>query len=429
MGIQFQNGAGRRGRGVPAGRRGRPPARPRPRLRRARRSGPARRADHDPRPSPTAPGRSLDRREPAPEAGRRARPGRGLHHHRHPGGQHEPAEEPVLGPVRDQRTAALRRPATLKTGTSNEARDLNAYGYIAAPDDRGRKDGEYALVVGAWNGNSDNSLVSTPGGAAVLDRRHDLRVAGVHGGGHQGLGDQRVRRAQRPRARRRSTRGRGSRRPAATPVEELFLPGTAPTRAAPDARCGEAVLTTAGFEDEHASWMAANHGWLIRARRGPGVRGGPEDTATAYFYNPVFNPYGRSWGPLRARRGLRAAEPRARPSPSTRAPRRSGRSTRRPHRSRARRRPSRPRRPRPRRSRRRRRPPSRRRPTPTPTPTPEPSEPEPRAAPRPSRTRPSAGDAGRAVSAPSQEFRPMIRPGRDRFEGPAERAVIDLSRS
>src|SRR5262249_49508161 len=55
-----------------------------------------------------------------------------------------------------------RRPATLKTGTSNEARDLNAYGFIAPPDNAGRKDGEYALVVGAWNGNSDNSLVSGP---------------------------------------------------------------------------------------------------------------------------------------------------------------------------------------------------------------------------------------------------------------------------
>jgi hypothetical protein len=48
------------------------------------------------------------------------------------------------------------------------------------------------------------------------------------------------------------------------------------------------------FEDEHASWMAANQGWLARARRGPGRIGGPENTATAYFYNPVFNPYGRS---------------------------------------------------------------------------------------------------------------------------------------
>jgi len=54
-----------------------------------------------------------------------------------------------------------RRPATLKTGTNNDAKDLNAYGYIAPPTDAGRKDGAYALAVGVWNGNSDNSLVST----------------------------------------------------------------------------------------------------------------------------------------------------------------------------------------------------------------------------------------------------------------------------
>ena len=54
-----------------------------------------------------------------------------------------------------------RRPATLKTGTNNDAKDLNAYGYIAPPTDAGRKPGAYALAVGVWNGNCDNSLVST----------------------------------------------------------------------------------------------------------------------------------------------------------------------------------------------------------------------------------------------------------------------------
>ena len=55
-----------------------------------------------------------------------------------------------------------RRPATLKTGTNNDAKDLNAYGYIAPPSTAGRNAGAYALAVGVWNGNSDNSLVSTP---------------------------------------------------------------------------------------------------------------------------------------------------------------------------------------------------------------------------------------------------------------------------
>ncbi len=152
-------------------------------------------------------------------------------------------------------------------------------------------------MVGTWNGNSNNSLVSTP--AAPL---FSIDVTTYV---WQGFMEE-------------STKGwaingfvapNGLERAAVDPwtglaasgnnaVEELFLPGTVPTRVPLEARCGEAILTTAGFEDEHASWMAADHGWLIRAQRGQGVRGGPEDTATAYFYNPVYNPYGRSWGLL-----------------------------------------------------------------------------------------------------------------------------------
>ena len=55
-----------------------------------------------------------------------------------------------------------RRTATLKTGTNNDAKDLNAYGYIAPPTAEGRAAGAHALAVGVWNGNSDNTLVSTP---------------------------------------------------------------------------------------------------------------------------------------------------------------------------------------------------------------------------------------------------------------------------
>ena len=82
-----------------------------------------------------------------------------------------------------------RRPATLKTGTNNDAKDLNAYGYIAPPTREQREDGEYALVVGAWNGNSDNSEVSTAQQSAVLGRRRDLRLAGLPPGDDQGLAD------------------------------------------------------------------------------------------------------------------------------------------------------------------------------------------------------------------------------------------------
>ena len=73
-----------------------------------------------------------------------------------------------------------RRPATLKTGTNTDAKDLNAYGYIAPPTPEGREAGAYALVVGAWNGNSDNTLVSTPSDPLFSIDVTDLRLAGLH---------------------------------------------------------------------------------------------------------------------------------------------------------------------------------------------------------------------------------------------------------
>ena len=204
-----------------------------------------------------------------------------------------------------------RRPATLKTGTSNEARDLNAYGFIGAPDTAARKDGEYALVVGAWNGNSDNTLVARPGTSLFSIEVTTYVWEGFLEEATKGW----------------TINGFGAPNglevvvidpwtgllasPGGKAVEELFLPGTAPTSALPQgARCGDAVLSNAGFEDEHAAWLAADRAWLIRARKGPGTRGGPQDTATAYFYNPFWNPYGRSWGAITGGPGC------DRPSPS-----------------------------------------------------------------------------------------------------------------
>ena len=195
--------------------------------------------------SPTTPGRVLVDGEPAPQSRRQvARPGRGRRSSTDIlAGNTEPAEEPVLGRVRDHGRRTSDGPATLKTGTNNDAaRPQRLRLHRGARRRAEREDGEYALAVGAWNGNSDNSLVSTPSDAAVLDRRHDLRLAGVPGGGDQGLGDQRVRRAQRPASAPGWTRGRGSRRPATTPSRSCSCRARC-RRACPcEARCGEAVL-------------------------------------------------------------------------------------------------------------------------------------------------------------------------------------------
>ncbi|HYO41975.1 MAG TPA: transglycosylase domain-containing protein [Candidatus Limnocylindrales bacterium] len=190
-----------------------------------------------------------------------------------------------------------RRPATLKTGTNNDARDLSAYGYIGAPNKDERADGEFALAVGAWNGNSDNTYVSSPSSP--------LFSIDVTTYVWQGF----LQEATKGWSVNGFTLPDGLAEVAVDPwtglvadgksVNEHFLPGTEPRGALPaDQRCGTAVLSVAGFEAEHDNWMKANQGWIARAEKGAGVRGGPQGTRTAYFYNNGFTPYGRSWGPL-----------------------------------------------------------------------------------------------------------------------------------
>jgi peptidoglycan glycosyltransferase len=197
------------------------------------------------------------------------------------------------------REGAKRRPATLKTGTNNDARDLNAYGYLGAPTAADRASGQFALAVGAWNGNSDNSLVSTPADPLFSIDVTTYVWQGFLREATQGWGIRGFRKAEGPEQVAVDPwtgllPGKG-----AKTVDAWFLAGTAPKVTLPEAaRCGEAVLVTAGFENEHKSWMAANRAWLKRAEKGPGVKGGPKNTRTSYFYNGSFTPYGRSWGPL-----------------------------------------------------------------------------------------------------------------------------------
>ena len=66
-----------------------------------------------------------------------------------------PRQNPLWGKYNIRDAQDNRRPATLKTGTNNDARDLMAVGYIAPPTASDRQAGAYALVVGTWAGNSD----------------------------------------------------------------------------------------------------------------------------------------------------------------------------------------------------------------------------------------------------------------------------------
>jgi membrane peptidoglycan carboxypeptidase len=70
----------------------------------------------------------------------------------------DPATNPLWGPRFQLQTPdGGRRPATLKTGTTNDFRDLQAMGYLAGDPDPSVTDG--AIVTGVWVGNSDFSPI------------------------------------------------------------------------------------------------------------------------------------------------------------------------------------------------------------------------------------------------------------------------------
>jgi membrane peptidoglycan carboxypeptidase len=69
----------------------------------------------------------------------------------------DPAKNAIWGDRFQLKTSDGRRPATLKTGTTNDFRDLQAFGYLAADADTSK--GEGAIVTGVWVGNSDFSAI------------------------------------------------------------------------------------------------------------------------------------------------------------------------------------------------------------------------------------------------------------------------------
>jgi penicillin-binding protein 1A len=203
----------------------------------------------------------------------------------------------------------VRRPAAYKTGTTSDNRDVHAYGYLAPPKDPERP----GLAAGVWMGNSNNepnkgslSLDSSaPLWSALLEEvsaKYGISKFRPPAGLETATVDAFT--GLKPGPFTRKT------------VKELFLPGTVPTERETirvsltvDAESGllwrEGCVGPAvqrGFfdlrevESNFENWQKANRLWAARAARGPGVRGGPEGTRTAYFYDGRFRPYGSSWG-------------------------------------------------------------------------------------------------------------------------------------
>jgi membrane peptidoglycan carboxypeptidase len=225
-------------------------------------------------------------------------------------GNTNPKINPFWGKFAIENGDGKRRAATLKTGTNNDAKDLNAYGFIAPPTADGRAAGEFALAVGAWNGNSDNSEVSTPSRPVFsidvtthvwqgfLAEASKSWAINDFAAPADGLVKEKI----DPWTGLLPASGGQS-------VEEWFISGTQPTSSLPANLCGSVVLDHVGFEKNFETWMRADRDWFARARKGPGTRGGVNGTPVAYFYNGSFTPYGKSWGPFVEGRGCSAPTP------------------------------------------------------------------------------------------------------------------------
>ena len=203
-----------------------------------------------------------------------------------------------------------RRPAAVKTGTTDNSKDVTAFGWVAPPADTSKP----ALVVGVWMGNSDSSptdpdVLSTTSSEALWSHI----MAGVTAGtpivdfkAPKGIVHETV----------DAFSGQLPGPYTVKTVDEVFIDGTQPTEkdtlhveAQIDSATGklwqdgcDGPMVTKGFLDFSSmepgfpGWQPFTQDWALRAAKGPGVKGGPKKTATTYFLDGSLVPFGRTWG-------------------------------------------------------------------------------------------------------------------------------------
>ena len=197
-----------------------------------------------------------------------------------------------------------RRPAALKTGTTDETRDLTAVGFIAPPRDRALP----ALVAGAWMGNSDNS--APPRGVVALESSaslwQDFMKAATKG---MPITDFR----RPPGLVEAKVDAHSGMKPGSftnRTVTELFIEGTVPTEV-DNTKVGIEVDEATGgrwkegcagpkvirgfldfsrVEPDFPQWQKYTRNWASRAAKG--------GRGTTYFFSAGsgWYPNGRGWG-------------------------------------------------------------------------------------------------------------------------------------
>jgi membrane peptidoglycan carboxypeptidase len=205
-----------------------------------------------------------------------------------------------------------RRPAALKTGTTNDTKDLMAYGFLAPPKDPNAP----AIAVGVWMGNSDNSQT---GGIFSLEGPTPVWQSFLtEVARKQPIADF----PKPPGIVHATVDAWSGLKPGpftTQTVDEVFIDGTVPTTV-DDTKVGidvdsttnklwadgclgpkvtKGFLDLSGVDSGFPAWQKFDQDWIARAKQGIGVRGGPAKgtkSATTYFYEPGFMPYGASWG-------------------------------------------------------------------------------------------------------------------------------------
>jgi membrane peptidoglycan carboxypeptidase len=216
-----------------------------------------------------------------------------------------PEANPLWGPRFQLLTDTGRRPATLKTGTTTDFKDLQAFGFLAADADPEIDEG--AIMTGVWVGNSDFSAIDSVFAAdgptfiwhdymaevtalnalpirdfvrpdAIVTRTIDL-ITGLAPGEHSrftggeifmpngpGLETDDAHRELAIEAVSGEIWQEGcgdfipaTPGPAATPVPSGEPPG-------PTSPMLRVFLDLAGWDDHHAAWEASNMAWINRWR-------------------------------------------------------------------------------------------------------------------------------------------------------------------
>ena len=222
----------------------------------------------------------------------------------------DPAQNPFWS-KRAIYNGKTRRPAALKTGTTDATIDLTAVGFLAPPEDPDAP----ALVVGAWMGNSDNSEPKKD--VVALESAASLWQSFLT---QASKGTPIATFSRPPGVVQASVDAFSGMRPGpftTRTVKEWFIEDAVPSEidntkvgVEVDAATGNlwqegclgpkevtGALALGGVESEFPSWGKYNQGWLARAAKGSGVAGGPEKTRTTYFYESgVWNPFGSTWG-------------------------------------------------------------------------------------------------------------------------------------